>query len=313
MQTLRLTTLALTLAMLAGCGGSQSPMPQGLSPQARVHRGSETTGDLLYVCCNSKNVMILTYPGGQYYGQFALLQPSAYGICSDKSSGNVWVVEGVNKVYEYAHGGTSPIQTLTVPSTDLATQCAVDPKTGNLAVVSDGDPSGPSVDVWVGGQGTPTIYSIPFYQATVTYDDNSDLFADGSTGNPSNIFEMADLKKGQSSFALLHFTAKTDWPGSLQWDGKYLAVGTAGDKLSPRVYRTKVSGSNIQVKKALYFQHRQRGYIYFVLQGNTLISGADRNYNYDVALWAYPKAGKPYKTFSSVQGDMLTVSVAPPH
>jgi hypothetical protein len=57
------------------------------------------------------------------------------GDCSNRT-GDVFVPNNT-EVFEYAHGGTSPIATLSLPGNSGAA-CSIDPSTGNLAVVFSG-------------------------------------------------------------------------------------------------------------------------------------------------------------------------------
>ena len=93
----------------------------------------------------------------------------ANGDCVD-NAGNVFVVNfgtssgGGGDVVEYAHGGTTPIKTLTYPNAYL-NGCAVDPTTGNLAVTdyrpSNGNRGKGGVLIYPSASGTPTKYVDP--------------------------------------------------------------------------------------------------------------------------------------------------------
>jgi hypothetical protein len=59
------------------------------------------------------------------------------GECIDKA-GDVWIVNALaGQILEYAHGGTSPIATLS-DSLYMAGFCSVSARTGDLAVASAG-------------------------------------------------------------------------------------------------------------------------------------------------------------------------------
>src|ERR1700729_644904 len=94
-------TIGLAVALLAGCGGTQSqgtgtsdmapqsrapvghaePDSSWMSPEAKSH-------DLLYVVSGS-NVDVFTYPGGTLVGTLTGFE-YPLGLCSD-SNGNVWI------------------------------------------------------------------------------------------------------------------------------------------------------------------------------------------------------------------------------
>ena len=78
------------------------------------------------------NISVYTYPQGSTVARItAVTRPGPE--CSDKN-GNVFVDDsgygGTDKTYEFAHGGTTPIN-----SFNALAFCAVDPTTNNLAVV----------------------------------------------------------------------------------------------------------------------------------------------------------------------------------
>src|ERR1700678_3983761 len=134
--TVRLLGVCATLAMLAGCGGSQT---SSVVPNSAAQRlGSDLsqnavarTQDLLYVSHHDDgSVDIYSYPEGKYWGQ--LKDVRASGLCSD-SNGDVFIPTG-NSVREYAHGETRPIAVLHGSLGGIVQACAVDGTTGDLAV-----------------------------------------------------------------------------------------------------------------------------------------------------------------------------------
>jgi hypothetical protein len=237
-------------ALIAGCGGGQST-PALSSQNASVTRTQSgragswmdraaTKGSLLYVSSVLTNdVYVYSYPAGQLVGTLTGFS-TPYGICADKNA-NVWIVnDGAQEVVEYAHGGTTPIATLGDPG-EYPEGCAVDPATGNLAVTNFYATSGPgSVSVYAGARGAPQIYSDPSF-ANVRfcgYDADGNLFADGVDGSSS--FVLAELRKGASAFKNVAFRQSIEWPGGVQWDGKYIAVG---DTDAGKIYRTTAKGN----------------------------------------------------------------------
>ena len=86
------------------------------------------------------------------------------GVCSD-ASGNVFIDVDPNVVYEYRHGGTTPVATLRETSNYVPFDCASDPTTGNLAVADlcygCGQGGQGSVAIFQSAQGTPTRYTDP--------------------------------------------------------------------------------------------------------------------------------------------------------
>jgi hypothetical protein len=122
-------------------------------------------------------------------------------------------------VLEFAHGGTSPIQTLSDPS-GTPSECSVDPTSGALAVVNQGSST---VLIYPGASGSPQTYTIPKLSVSfVGYDDRGNLFADGLT--KSYRFGLFELPHGGSSFKAVTLNLSPGTSGSVQWDGKYVTV-----------------------------------------------------------------------------------------
>ena len=153
MRILRFSRYALLscagVAMLAGCGGSQpsigapGAMAQTSASAAQVERrGSwmlpEASGeDLLYVTDEDANsVFVYSYPSGQSVGTLTFSHP--VGECVN-TSGDVFIADAQSSVAEYAHGGTTQIGSLQLPDKYYppphAYNCAVDPRTGHVAVL----------------------------------------------------------------------------------------------------------------------------------------------------------------------------------
>lgn len=302
----------LAAVWLAGCGGTLAGtgVPPAVMSSANARGARAASGDLLYVQSDEsgESVDILTYPQGKRVKEISGIGP-VWGMCAD-TKGNVWVVVLDNTVYEFSHGGTSPIAQLTVPNTWLATGCAVDPKTGDLAVINYDGPNGSSVDVWSSSQSSPTVYPTAFFPWAVTYDGSGDLFADGSTTKSSNLFSLGEVASGQSAFQALQLDKVADWPGGLQWDGKHLVLGTGGRSLTQRTYQIAVSGSTAKVVRTLHFAHMAKQPWMAFIHGDTIISDEGAHQSFQLAFWHYPKHGKAYKVLSGYGGRGV-VSVAP--
>jgi hypothetical protein len=167
-------SISVAVAFLVGCGASQPPIASGAMPQSRrigtnASRGGSwmlaeaKSEDLLYASRYSAGISVYSYPSGQKVGQLNGIA-NIRGLCPD-ADGNVYVTSEPGAVYEYAHGGSKPINTLTDPGS--AYGCAVDPRTGDLAVTNystQGSDYG-DVAVFQNGSGTPTT---SFYFAPTT-------------------------------------------------------------------------------------------------------------------------------------------------
>lgn len=168
--------------------------------------------------------------------------------CTDKS-GNVYIPDfSLGTITEYAHGGTTPLQTINLHGL-AATGCAVDLKTGDLAVSTFVDGL---VLIYRHGHDRPVEY-LPYYIDTpyfVAYDNAGNLFVIGFYF--SNV-GLAELPKDGDDFTSLTMSGfSITYPGPLQWGGDYLLVGDQGPGPSS-VHQTTVSGFTVKNVKTLSF------------------------------------------------------------
>lgn len=336
----RLLAIAVMGAIISGCGGGQTSrtglMPQSTSPAHRTATGHSwmlpeaKAEDLLYVA-DDTGVSAYTYPQAKLVGTIKLgtgYYPAGGGLCTDKK-GNVFVLgygmEGTTGlVYEYAHGGTSPIAILDDSGfTPLA--CSVDRTTGNLAVTNSYIESGGhlngNVAVYQKARGSATVYSdstIGLYKAPA-YDDKGNLFITGYSFGSSSSFTLAEFPIGGSNFMNLAVDAiafQYD-AGPMQWDGKYLAIAAAeNDVTEPMlIYRVQVTGSTGSIVKTISFNNWRLSDSNFCIRDGRLITneGGDHHAHWKrVGFWDYPAGGKLLTYFSVHQyAGGVAVSVAP--
>jgi hypothetical protein len=251
---------------------------------------------------------MLNYPQGQVQAQFQTPYGTPLGACADQN-GNVFVsVEtgGGGDIFEYAHGGTSPIATLDdYDGTPAA--CFVDPTTGNLAVANQ-DSGRAGLDIYQNAQGGATYYSDPNVYAFYfcTYDDDGNLFVDGEGGSPLRP-TLSELPSRGSSFTEIALNKKIGRPGSLQWMGTYLAMG-GGTKT---VYHVKISGSAGDIVGKTPVHASTYPSLTYTIDGKTLIStygSAHRKRSFPdrVAYYEYPKGGAPTELLGPFHGSVVT-------
>lgn len=146
--------------------------------------------------------------------------------------------------------------------------CSVDPVSGNLAVMNEGN----EIGIWTGAQGSPTFYTIGALadNASCAYDDNGDLFIVG-LAQKTNATTLVEMPYGSNSFTTitLNHTPK-GLPLGLQWSGSSLALGFFRERT---IYLINVSGSSGTVVKKVHvsglYQNQFQGW---VISGSTLIS-----------------------------------------
>jgi hypothetical protein len=309
-------------ALLAGCGGSQAggagAFPVGTTPQAKTHRHSwmlpeAKSDDLLYVSDDNGDVYVYSYPKLQRVGQLTGLgNLGTQGLCVDRQ-GDVFVPAWTpgntltGYIYEFAHGGTLPIETLT-DGTALNTSCSVDPTTGDLAVTDF-----MNVEIFQNAQGTPTAYDVPNIEPQWSaYDDDGNLFVDGY--NENNGTPLAELVKGSSTFTPVTLNQPISM-FSLQWDKGYLTIasGNSPSRDAEYVYQVKVSdgAGTIAGTTTLKTHHVEYdGNGQYWIQGRRVM-GAGRLHD-SLDLWPYPSGGKAIRvTARHVRPWGVVVSVAP--
>lgn len=306
--------------LLAGCSAVQGSTGSGsLVPVARYERHgvlpveSAVGKTLLYASRADCNVYAFAYPRGvlvQTIDACAFGFGPAFGLCTDKA-GNVFMSMGEgSSIFEFAHGGTQPIAQFENGSI-LPVGCAVDPKSGSLAVASVTG----NVAVFAAGSSTPKLYSLgdvaEFYFCT--FDDRGNLFADGEHNDRDSTFALAELPKGGSTLREITVDGNLAAGYAIQWDGRHLAVGGAPESGGIGIDRIRVSGSAAKVigTTALDMGPDTFFPVQFWIRGKTLVQ--PETSNSEIGFWSYPAGGKQTKEIpiggSSLVG--VTVSAVP--
>lgn len=297
MMSLRFSRYALgvftAVSMLTACQGSP---PIGAAPQPAYHGAwmgpNAVKRALLYVTGGCGGTCVFDYPGGRLVGHLGV---AGAGLCSDVH-GNIFVPTATSSgqavVYEYAHGGTTPIATLNVPGL-LAEGCSVDPATGNLAVtyLCKNCDYGP-VAIFQNAQGSPTSYEqAGVFLSYCGYDNKGNLFADGSGGSQVALLE---LRKAGTSLKPITLNQHISVAGQVQWDGTYLAIE---DLSNPVIYQFRVSGSAAnRVGTTHLMGTGSMGAQSWIQAGTVIVPfGANTHSPNQVGLWNYPAGGTPAK------------------
>jgi hypothetical protein len=291
--------LIVAAAMLTGCGVLPFDSAQGRLAQDDMQPTGSTgavpqeakSGNLLYLAAPGEGISVLSYPRGK------LLQTlDTYdwpeGLCSDRD-GNVWVALPLNlSVAEYAHGGSSPIATLADPREEPL-GCAVDPRSGNLAVAS----ALGSIQVYSHASGSAQSYKLSGVEMLnfCTYDDKGNLFADGESD--SGTFELIELPKGSSSLRQISIAATISGEYAIQWYGKDLAVQASQGSGEAVIDRIRINGSTGSVvgTTTLDIEGNPYGAQFTLFRGMVILPEDE-----SVGVWNYPQGGDPIKTFAGL-------------
>ncbi len=268
----------LGIAMLTACAGTTTPASTTSLPAARTAHGQSwmlanaKSTSLLYVSnAGTSDVTIYTYLDGNGLVLVGQLTGFSFptGMCAD-SMGNVWVPDyDTRKIKEFAHGGTAPIFTISERA-GHPYDCAIDSRTGNVAVANQQPGNKHSLD------GNVTVYAKGAHQGEsyqpangfgevdfLAYDDKSNLFVDGTSHDRSpGLFKLA---KGANELTPLTINGGAlNVPGAINWIKPTLMVGDGDfeNKGAPGAYKLFISGSSATVVGSLTFTGTQQTYAF---------------------------------------------------
>lgn len=261
---------------------------------------------LLYVSdVGTNDVYVYTYPKGKVEGTLTgFATPD--GLCVDKT-GDVFITNfGTQQIFEYAHGGTSAIATLS-DAGFYPQGCAIDPKTGNLAVTNYNNGSGlGNVALYIGAKGNPSAhYTDRNIQQMFLcgYDNKGNLFVDGEKSNGA--FAFAELPHGSNSFTDIALNQFINEPGGgVQWNGTSVAVG---DSTTDVIYRFTISGTHGTEVGSTSLDGAS-DVVQFSIRGSKVVGP----YSPSVGIWNYPAGGTAIKTleggaFNEAIGSAISV------
>lgn len=265
------------------------------------------TKNLLYAVENDKKVYVYSYPGGKHLegiiGGFE--QPSQE--CVD-TAGDVFVTDyGRRKIFEYAHGATSPMRVYD-DGVFAPKGCSIDPVSGELAVANwaSHDGSRPAnVAIY-----KPPDRDVKLYVADsridpvlgCTYDDRGDLFIVGGGYYGSH---WAVLQSGSQTPVTLRLVPNLLTAGDLLWVNGQLTVG---DVEKNAIVRYSISGTTGHEAGATKLEDEVAVRAFWI-QGSDAIAPDQTETAY--ALWTYPHGGKPFKeVFTAYFPTAIVVSMA---
>jgi hypothetical protein len=131
---------------------------------------------------------------------------------------------------------------------DFTSSCAMN-ENGDLAVgvlVSNTEGNAGQQVIYKNATGKPTVYNTPLTEAFFAgYDPKGDLFADGFGASD---FMLVELPAGSSKFVTITTSNSPEFPGSVQWDGKYLTVLDQGGN---SIYQYTISGTKATLKHTI--------------------------------------------------------------
>jgi hypothetical protein len=260
-----------------------------------------TTGqDLIYVSNGVGIVNVYEYWQRTLVGELInFSQPK--GECTD-ASGNVYITDyGNDQIVEYAHGAKTALRVIN-GSPYRPYGCAIDPKSGNLAVANysqDSSYSSGNVAVYAHAKGAPKYYSNKNLEHVVAcaYDKYGDLLVTGFLIFSGHYYYtyFGYLSAKSNDFGLINLPPpNSGWNGVMQglgWDGKYWTV-----EVYYQLYQYTIN-IKPQLIGTVPLQGAEGPIAFYSLDPRkqaTQAVGAyrDSGTNY-VYFWKYPVGGKP--------------------
>ncbi len=272
---------------------------------------------LLYVADYSRGTIdVYTYPQDVRIRRLdCCVNPS--GLCVDRS-GDIWVTDSASKeLVEFKHNGTHPLRTLK-DSAGFPVACAVDQKTGDLAVANQYG----RVLIFRQAHNPPVHVVEPydFSSSFVAYDGSGTLFIEGPVSKNYHL-QMLRVNLGKRRAAIVNIKLKFSHfaPAGLQWDGTDLAVGNAYGITHKQssvgtIYRLRVSGTHATLDSTVKLISPQYGGLTdFWIEGNEVVGSIER-WNVSttgwVDFWAYPRGGRLLRSLKGSFGEPFGVAVS---
>ncbi|HEY3675626.1 MAG TPA: hypothetical protein VGK84_06500 [Candidatus Tumulicola sp.] len=247
---------------------------------------------MLYVTGGS-DVDIYTWPELRTAGVLSGFQQTT-GACVD-SSGNVWIVDAFAfKLYEYAHGGTTPIATLDDP-TAFPDSCSVSKRDGNLAVGNVYDGNEGSLTVYKHASGAGTVYYDTAVDVVgpVVYAPNGNIFLIGRTGLTYYVQKLV-----RKQFKTVSIKSPIITPSmGLQYQKSELTIGEQSKTASTAtIFRIDEHG---KVTGRTTLQQTTQGLQYEIRDGKVICACYG---NESVQVYEYPEGGAPIKAVTRFKG-----------
>ncbi len=201
-----------------------------------------------------------------------------------------WIVAGSDQITKYQVPQT-PLKTLSIADGSMPSSCAMN-KQGDLAVgILDGPSTGDIVIFphasGVGGTPIKTPLAREYFDG---YDNNGNLFFDGFTN--ASQFALVELPKGSNHPEIITTSNTVEFPGSVQWDGKFLTVF---DQIANKMFQYTVSGTTATLKGIISFSGSSDCAQTWIA-ANVVYCGDAGNDNGSV--FSYPAGGTPLAVFT---------------
>jgi hypothetical protein len=212
----------------------------------------------------------------------------------------VWIVAGTDQISEY-QVPSKLLRSLSVATNDFPSSCAMD-SAGDLAVGILAGPDTGDIAVFKKAAGKPKYTSTPVGEEFFDgYDTKGNLFFDGFTG--SN-FSIAEIPKGSQKAEAITLSDSIGFPGSVQWDGKYMTVL---DQFTNVIHQYTMSGTKGTLKGTITLSNASDCAQTWIAAGVVYCGDAG---NDNGSAYKYPAGGKPLAVFSGNFDEPLGTTAA---
>jgi hypothetical protein len=209
-----------------------------------------------------------------------------------------------DEVTEYSVPSNKVLKTLSLPYT-YTSSCAMNTN-GDIAIgILLGNSYGAAGQqvIFTKATGKGKVYSTPLYKAYFAgYDPSGNLFADGFDQSYTDI--LVELPKGAKKGVAITTSNTMGFPGSVQWDGKYISVF---DQYASAAYQYTISGTKATLVNTVQLSGASDCAQTWIVKG--LIYCADAGNN-NGAVYKYPAGGPAVATFSGSFVEPLGVVAA---
>jgi hypothetical protein len=211
----------------------------------------------------------------------------------------MWNMGGPSQITEYRAPST-PIKTLTDPA-GSPSSCAINPTTGDLAVgILDGADSG-GVVIYKKASDPGKVITSPLSEEFFDgYDAKGNLFADGFISQ----FGFVELPAGSSTFRTITLPNGVLFPGSVQWDGKYVTVF---DQEANTTYQYTIKGTTATLAGSVKYSGSSDCAQTWIVKGLIYCGDAGTNGG---EVFKYPAGGSAVGVFTGNFDTPLGVTAA---
>jgi hypothetical protein len=209
-----------------------------------------------------------------------------------------------DKIIEYSVPSNKVLKSLSLPY-DFTSSCAMNTN-GDLAVgilLSNSYGAAGQQVIFKKATGKGKVYNTPLARAYFAgYDPQGNLFADGF--DQSYVDTLVELPKGAKTAVKLTLSNSPQFPGSVQWDGKYISVF---DQITNQAYQYTISGTNATLVNTVQLTGSSDCAQTWIVKGLIYCGDAGNN---NGAVYKYPAGGSAVATFSGSFVEPLGVVAA---